>query len=388
MKIPSAYADGISRGRAVDPERTANYVAHTTVGDPLADAMIADLSAFSQEQSSELVRLCIEGGDDNALRSAPSSVREFYEDCTQPPGWLDLSSFMPGCRMFHRNTRIVLAGMLGGVLVEGFASNIAKSFFITGRLRDAGVRRLKQNNRHMVEIFMPDGLQRYGDGWKVSVRVRLIHAKIRHLLSKSDEWDTGEWGIPISSAHLGFAISAFSARLLRHIRRLGASFNEEERRSFMAIWRYSGHLMGIPESILFRDEADALEIFKIGCLCEPPPSMESIVLASSLVNSAPLFVHQTGENRRKLVRYILQVSRALIGDDLADGLKYPKQSTLGVLWKFRMLNRIEPIVNRLNPKGDEYSSNLTAILDVSMYDTAGIGYKLPDHVYAERSSKW
>ena len=54
----------------------------------------------------------------------------------KPPEWVDLPSFLPGCRMFHRNTRLVLAGMVGGVLVEGFSTNIAKSFFLTGRLRD------------------------------------------------------------------------------------------------------------------------------------------------------------------------------------------------------------------------------------------------------------
>ena len=64
-------------------------------------------------------------------------------------------------------------------------------------------------------------------------------------------------------------------------------------KSFMAIWRYSGHLMGIPETILFRDEQDALDIFRIGNLCEPEISMESKVMATSLVNSAPLFAGLT-----------------------------------------------------------------------------------------------
>ena len=107
-----------------------------------------------------------------------------FEHCASPAGWADLSSFLPGCRLFHRNTRLVLAGMVGGVLVEGFSTNIAKSFFITGKLRDQGMRRLKQNNRHMLKIFMPDGMERHADGWTHSVRVRLVHAKIRHLLSE------------------------------------------------------------------------------------------------------------------------------------------------------------------------------------------------------------
>ena len=111
-----------------------------------------------------------------------STVLSFFEQLDSPPDWKDTSAFVPGIRMFHRNSRVVLVGFVGGVLVEGFATNISKSFFITGRLRDQGVRRLKQNNRHMLESFLPGGLDRDGDGLKLSVRVRIIHAQIRHLL--------------------------------------------------------------------------------------------------------------------------------------------------------------------------------------------------------------
>ena len=387
--IPGAYVDGYARGRAVHPEHAANYVAHTTIGDPLADAMIADLVPLGADEQARLIKIGMHDRDGTALRRAPASVRAFFEHCAEPPAWLDLSSFQPGFRLFHRNTRLVLAGMVGGVLVEGFSTNIAKSFFITGKLRDQGVRRLKQNNRHMLEIFLPGGMERHADGWTHSVRVRLVHAKIRHLLSESDEWDIGELGTPISAAHTGFAIAAFSARLLNHLKRLGGSFSGEERRSFMAVWRYSGYLMGIPETILFRDEEEALQIFDAGRLCEPAPSMESVALALSLINSAPLFAGLTERDaRRKLAGYITQISRALIGNALADELMYPASSTLGILWKFRVLNRIEAIRNRLNPNRATANSNMTTILDVSMFDEEGISYRLPDHVYAERSRKW
>ena len=65
------------------------------------------------------------------------------------------------------------------------------------------MRRLKQNNRHMLEIFMPGGMERHADGWTHSLRVRLVHARLRHLLAKSDDWDIDELGLPLSSAHLG-----------------------------------------------------------------------------------------------------------------------------------------------------------------------------------------
>ena len=387
--IPAAYAEGLSRGRQVDPDRTAAYLAHTTIGDPLADTMVAELEPLGQDESARLIELGMHDREGDALRDAPASVREFFAHCTEPPDWLDLSSFQPGCRMFHRNTRLILAGMVGGVLVEGFSTNIAKSFFLTGRLRDQGVRRLKQNNRHMLEIFMPGGMDTHADGWTHSVRIRLVHAKIRQLLGRSEEWDTGELGTPISSAHLGFAVAAFSARLLQHLKRLGGSFSEEERRSFMAVWRYSGYLMGIPETILYRNEEDALEVVRIGRLCEPPPSAESIALASSLINSAPLFAGLDDRNeRRKLAGYIAQLSRALIGVQLANELMFPESSTFGVLWKFRALNRVERVLGKLSAKRAAETANLTTILEVSMFDEGGTSYRLPDHVYAEQSSRW
>ena len=67
---------------------------------------------------------------------------------------------------------------------------------------------------------------------------------------------------------------------------LGAKYDDEEYASFMDVWRYSGHLMGIPETILFHDGEDALRLYDIGHICEPVFAPESIVMAHSLVNAA------------------------------------------------------------------------------------------------------
>ena len=287
MRMPSAYTNGYESARALDPERAQNYVAHTLIGDPEADELLEELAPLGQEELGRLIEIGMDG-DERALRDAPAVLRAFFESCAVPPDWLDLPGHAPGIRMFHRNAALMLGAIVAGTLVEGFATNIAKSFFITGKIRDQGVRRLKQNNRHMVEIFLPGGLGRDGDGWKLSVRIRLVHAMVRRLLNTSEDWDLEAWGTPVSAAHTGFAITAFSARSLIHLKSLGAQFTDEERASFMQVWRYSGHLMGIPETILFRDEADALETFRIGLACEPEAELESISLANALVNSAPL----------------------------------------------------------------------------------------------------
>ena len=392
MKLPTDYDNpGAARARQLEPEMVDNYLAHTVIGDPVADAAVEALAALDRGQSSRMIAAFVNSTGPESWPEGPPAVREFFVDATTPPDWLDLAALAPGVLMFHRNTKLVLASMVAAVLVEGFASNISQSFFITGRLRDQGVRRLQQNNRHMVEIFVPGGMESYGDGWKLSVRIRLVHGHVRRLLANSGDWNGEAWGVPLSAAHVGYAITAFSARLLQHIRSLGASFTAEEAASFMATWRYSGHLMGIPDSILYRDEAEALRLFEIGAMCEPEPDDASIALANALVNSAPLVVGiDDPVERRNLAKYVYKVSRAMIGHDLADSLRYPKQSSFGVLGWFRFQSRYDRFLKRCRPKYERRNNftTFTTLLSGSRYDDEGITYRMPDHVYAERSNNW
>ena len=388
MKVPTDYTKGYERARAIAPDIADKYIAHTLIGDPLGEEMAADLEAFSASESERLIQAAMNEEGEEALKDVPDSLRRFFKEAETPPGWLDYSAFAPSVRMFYRNSQIVLAAFVAGVLIEGFTTNIAKSFFITGRVRDQGIRRLGQNNRHMMKIFLPGGMYRHGDGWKLSLRIRIVHARLRRLLSASEDWDKEAWGEPISAAHLGYAISAFSARLLKHMKTLGASYNKEEYDSFMAVWRYSGHIMGIPQTILFQDADEALKLWKIALMCEPDSPIESIVMAHSLVNSAPLIAGAVEpEARRSLARYVYRLSRGLIGKEFAESLMYPPLSPFGAVWWFRTQQRYGHILNKLLPGRREESNftKFTSLLSTSLFDEEGIRYTLPDRVYAEES---
>ncbi len=389
--IPTDYLAGYEKARAVDPERAALYVKHTVIGDPLGEEVADDLAALDQEEARRFTEIGMSGDPDGALDAAPATVRAFFKNAEVQPEWLDYKAFPPGISMFHRNSYVVLVAFVAGVLIEGFTTNIAQSFMLTGRVRDKGVRRLGQNNRHMTEIFFPGGLDQYADGWKLSVRIRLIHARLRHLLSRSGEWDAEAWGTPISAAHLGFSIAAFSARLLKHMKRLGASYDDEEHKSFMDIWRYSGFLMGIPETILFRDAEEALELYDIGLMCEPEPGIESIVMAHALVNSAPVIAGAANPGeRRHLARYVYRMSRGLIGERTAESLRYPDVSAFGAVEWFRLQMRFGRVLDKVLPGHRQKSSfnRFGYLLAGSTYDKDGINFRLPTHVYGERAGEW
>lgn len=389
--IPTDYLPGHEKARAFDQERADHYVAHTVIGDPLAEAAADDLAALDREEATRFIEIGMNGADDGALDDAPATLRAFFRNAEIQPEWLDYKTFPPGVRMFHRNSYMVLVAFVAGVLIEGFTTNIAQSFMLTGRVRDKGVRRLGQNNRHMTEIFFPGGLDQHADGWKLSVRIRLIHARLRRLLSSSGEWDAEAWGTPISAAHLGFAIAAFSARLLKHMKTLGAGYDEEEHKSFMDIWRYSGYLMGIPETILFRDSEEALKLYDIGRMCEPEPGIESIAMAHALVNSAPVIAGAANpKDRRHLARYVYRMSRGLIGERTAESLRYPDVSAFGAVAWFRLQTRFDRMLDKVLPGHRQKASfnRFGYLLAGSTYDKDGINYRLPAHVYGEHSGEW
>ena len=217
---PSAYTEGHAKARLYGQTAADNYIKHTTIGDPALDPIMEELSSLSPAVLHHFIWAGIEQQDD-ILRKAPQALRDFFESLDESPPWLDYDAFRPGIRAFHANVDLMLVAFVTGVLVEGFSTLIAKSFSITGRVASTK-RRLQQNNRHMMDIFFPRGLYRENDGWKLSTRIRFVHSRIRTLLDKSEEWNHEAWGTPVSAAHLGFAISVFSQRLLEYSRQVGA----------------------------------------------------------------------------------------------------------------------------------------------------------------------
>lgn len=391
MTIPTDYRSGLAAATPIDPVMAERYVRHMTVGDPAADALVAEFQNHPAAQQREWMRRGIEEGP-AALADAPDAVRDFFAGVEQVPDWFDAKAAGLGCRAFHRHSEMFLGAFVGAVLIEGFSTRISKSFSITGRLVDQGVRRLKQNNLHLVEIFMPGGLDRRGEGWRLSVRIRLIHARVRHLLSNSDEWDLDAWGTPLSSAHIAYATAAFSGLLLQRAAMLGVTLTAEERASFMMIWRYSGWLMGVDPELLFTDQEEALRIHRIGTLCEPPPDLESILLANGLINSAPIVAGIADPKARKaLTTRIYTISRALIGDALADRLRYPKShrlSGMGALALLRWTNRMERLLYGMVPAlgRRRRAGQFQRMLEVSFHDPAGISYRMPEKLHAEKDA--
>ena len=389
VQSPSAYVEGYRRVEPANKALADTYIKYTTIGDPALDPVMEEISSLPPRDLHRFIKAGIDQ-EEEALRSAPQALREFFNNLEEP-AWFDYDAFRPGVRAFHLNTTKILVAFVTGVLIEGFATLIAKSFAKTGRVLSplTARRRLMQNNRHLLEVFFPGGLRRDGDGWKLSMRLRFVHARVRNLLAKSDIWDNGAWGTPISAAHLGFAVTVFSMRLLKHSVSVGASFTKEEKESVLKVWRYAGHVMGVPEGILFSDEEHAREIFNVAHMCEPTPDHDSATMANALVEAIPLTAGIENPDEQIAVKDLAyRLSRSLIGNKLADQLQFPKTNTFGVLFGYRVKQRFQHL---LKSQQLIRSENFCQMLEISVYDEAVLGamsYRMPDHVRASKSSPW
>ena len=391
FEIPTCYVDGYEAAWAVDPRMAERYIRYTTQGDPLADRAVEQLAkVVAPRDVHKTIAKTVDRYFDPP-KDTPEALRELIRSSAVLPDWFDPNIALKATRAFLRNSDMVLGGLVGGAIVEGFSTLISKSFRIRSRIILNGVRRLKQNTLQLTEQFMPGGQEPGGDAWKLSLRIRLVHAQSRLLLRKSDEWNTATHGMPLSTAHMLLGAAAFSGRLMHHVGRLGGDFTEEEREVYIHVWRYTGMVMGIPESIMFHDQASAHRMFQVAALCEPPPDTDAIIMANSIINSAPILLGFTEtQERRDMAAFIYQVSRELIGDELANAFRFPRSRVVKQVPLLYLRNRAERIALKLFPPlaARRSRKRFNALLDASDLGEITHSYALPTTLHDEDSRDW
>jgi len=135
---------------------------------------------------------------------------------------------------------------------------------VMNRLMDTGaflailmVRDEKEGDEHDQRLHTPtipaSTLRPGGKGWKMALRVRCLHAKVRRslLLASSQKWDQENYGIPINQEDMVATLLAFSFNVLYGIEFMaGITLSNQEKVDYMALWRFVGWLLGVDTSIL------------------------------------------------------------------------------------------------------------------------------------------
>jgi hypothetical protein len=289
------------------------------VADPLADAAAAAFAGMPAGTARKVFETALNTGIDQ-VEDPPAAIVELFKQVEAVPFWVDWDRIDRGGAAF------LCSGALGIAVLNLFSIPImysstggTKPLVFTGDLLRRAPRRLAETARFVLASSRPGGLRRFAEGFKITVRVRLMHAQVRRLLRASGRWKP-EWGEPVNQLYMAGTNVALSAGLLEGMQRLGFRISHGDSEALLHLWRYSGYLSGIdPElSISTRDEGRVIgELIRDG---EGPPDDDCRALIVALMTAA---YHPLLHGAKWPAKLSYGISRRLVGNEIADALGYP-----------------------------------------------------------------
>jgi hypothetical protein len=228
----------------------------------------------------------------------------------------------------------------------------------------------------------PDGMRRNGDGFRLTMEVRYLHASVRAHLVQSKHWDWNDWGLPVGNVDAIYTMGTlFTENVIDALAKVGIKLSPREIDDVVALWRYIGYVMGIPEDINFVDWADLREKSAIACMLEHPADEGCRALMRSLTDYMceetiegyevlPPFVDQRLDAAQKK-RLTYGLMRAWAGDEICDQLNVPDNRLRYLLPAARPVVRAYDVVKRLLPHDDEADAKRSL-------EAFGVALQLPD----------
>ncbi|MFM9814488.1 oxygenase MpaB family protein [Streptomyces scabiei] len=298
-----------------------------TAGDPLADAVIAELAACGPRARQAL---------DNGLRNGltrlderpPEAVAALLKEVETPPSWA-------APLMLHRGDVVSLSvppmwfGLcaITSALVHTYASpGAARLLMRTDRPAQTAARRLVEAGVWARQTIRPGGLLRGRPGYVATVEARLRHARLR--ATALTDRDMGMPGRPsgrldMARTWLGFTLVAHQA-----LAAVGIDLTGEEERRLYRYWAYVAHLLGVDESLYtgVADHTDARRLQDTLDAMAPSPDTTSRTATAAVIGAQ---AHATArapgavlseERLRDLIHWVLRRS---LGMPAADRLGIP-----------------------------------------------------------------
>lgn len=226
-------------------------------GDPLADECVTLLAAERpiRSYSNLLGEVRTRAADDGGV------FRQLVEHCETVPPWADFGAMATGQRILaafplHMGLSLFAGSLCGGAVFQKMSLVTA----MTGMLSGDSNRRLDETAAMVLRMALPGTLPPGGDAHELLMRVRLLHAALRHHLTQTGRFQHPT-EVPINQQDLAITLGLFGYVNLRSLAAMGIRLRRHERDSFILMWRYAGHVLGIDPALLPVTMEDQREFF-------------------------------------------------------------------------------------------------------------------------------
>ena len=372
-------AETLGIAALTEGELRARLVAGCQQGDPHADALVQRFAELPGGLGWQLFERALEHGVDS-LDDAPHELLALIGRASLPPAWLDLDLVDAGANSFWRAGLPALApSLIYGSLAFGYQyGDLARPLAATGRLERMAPRRLGETARWVLAVTTPGAMAPGGDGWRASLRVRLVHALVRRHLLDSDDWDVAAWGVPISaSAMMATAIGGFAIVPQRALSDVGADATAADREARTALWRWVGYVMGVPPALLPANWRDAERLIEALAGIDHGPNDDGPALMRALTHyglplEGLLPAWSVAPARLALAPMIEALVRRWLGEAASDALGVGRTPIVRLVPLARPLVRSLGLVLASGLLGDEHSATQLQIELVGrLLDRAG-----------------
>ncbi len=324
-QVPISLMEAILGGPVrLDPALREAMIQGLWEGDVPMDKLVDWLFRFGPRQAKEMFELALEQGIES-VADAPAELREFFALIDRRPEWVDMKAVRRGARAVNASGGAIhyLARdffLMGAYLLSGFNEPL----IMTGALTKGTGQRFAETQSWTMAIYGPDGMERFGAGFKSTIRVRMIHALVRRNLQTKAEWDFARLGIPINQTDM---LTTILTTLLVGLgsRALGVPMTRRETDAITHHGRYAAWLMGIKEPWLFSTTADGIRLLMHSASTQPRGEATSRIMAQSLA-AEPLtreYPHFQSIRRRFEHSRHLSISRLYLSKKTLEKLGVP-----------------------------------------------------------------
>lgn len=285
---------------AADPRYRADPPADDTVARILAgldgQARVDAIAAVNREIGAWTTNGMLDGW--RASPATPPRIAAALEDFVAAarvlPGWADPARIAAAETVFVEMSMLSCTLLFCASLPECYVPvDLASVLHTAGQLEQNTDYRVRSTAAMIFPVMLRGGLTAPGGGGVAQVlKVRLIHATIRHLIMRGNPadamagadaggllaplppagpglhhalyargWDARQHGLPINQEELAYTLLTFHYVFLRGLRRLGLALTPQQEGAYLHAWNVVGHLLGIEGSLLAGDMPAAERLF-------------------------------------------------------------------------------------------------------------------------------
>ncbi|WEF33892.1 oxygenase MpaB family protein [Pseudoduganella chitinolytica] len=278
-------------------------------GDPLADDTIARVIDACDAPSGpwtaigivnrELARWQTNADlkDWRASAGTPPAVAAALEAYVRAgsalPDWAEEAKIGRAETLFMEMSMVSCALLFCASLPECYVlPDLAGVLHTAGQLEQHTDYRVRSTAAMIFPVMMQGGLTTPAGGGVAQVlKVRLIHATIRHLILRTNParvvagnerpviaarrmhgqglydtlyangWDIARHGLPCNQQELSYTLLTFHYVFLRGLHGLGIPFEPEDEEAYLHAWNVMGHVLGIERALMPASMAEAKALF-------------------------------------------------------------------------------------------------------------------------------